>query len=130
MHTLKMIGNFLGRGLFREMRLRKIKLKRERQLAERKEKKIEDLRRVRSQIETYPYERMTAVDFAAVKRQIDIDLHTCPLGTWFVYPPHPAFPDVVVLGQVVDSLHMIAKQWGSGLSLPPRGVNRYRLQLV
>ncbi len=81
-------------------------------------------------IRKFPEKQMTAADFALLKRGRDIDLHTCPIGTWFVCKPSEHLPDITVVGQVVEPEKMFENQWGAGMSLPLRGINRYVLDLV
>lgn len=38
--------------------------------------------------------------------------------------------DEMIIGQVVKGEDLIAEQWGAGLSVPKRGINRYRAVIV
>ncbi|MDD5165628.1 MAG: hypothetical protein PHG25_03820 [Candidatus Pacebacteria bacterium] len=89
--------------------------------------KLEDQAR---RIRKFPIREMSATEFDQLVREKPVDLKTCPLGTWFVCTPFELTPDVTVVGQVVTGLEMIANQWGAGMSVPERGVNRYRVKLI
>lgn len=84
-------------------------------------------------IRNYPVKRMTRKEFEELASQnTDGDfLETCPLGTWIVCEKSGLAPEVTVVGQVMGANKLLDSQYGGAmLSLPRRGLNRYRLQLV
>ncbi len=92
------------------------------------QKKVRE-RRQREQILRFPEKIMSADELGRLQKGSDVDLNTCPLDTWFICKLSDLVPDLVVVGQVVEGDKMIAEQWGAGLSVPPRGINRYRLRV-
>ena len=94
-------------------------------MAERAKERIEEL------FGKYPRKEITESELKALPRPDSKEfLYTCPFGTWFVCRPHPEFPQVVIIGQVVAGKDLDVYQWGSGLSIPERGINRYRAVIV
>jgi hypothetical protein len=85
---------------------------------------------VAAKIQKYPICHMNVKTFCSLPRGKEIDLEHCPLGTWFMCTSYEALPDMKVVGQVVEGKEMLCDQWGSGLSVPERGINRYRLVMV
>lgn len=84
--------------------------------------------KMRAQINRYPIKKMTRDEFGKIVRDCDTQfLTTCRIGTWLLCTPSVVAPETVVVGQIVKGEDMIADQWGAGLSLPDRGINRYRL---
>lgn len=56
-------------------------------------------------------------------------LAACPLDTWFISSQSELVPGIIVVGQVVKGDDLIGSQYGAGLCVPERGINRYQLQL-
>ena len=73
---------------------------------------------------------MSRAEFDHLAQGKDLDLNTCPLGTTFVCKPFELLPGIVVVGQVVRGVDMFADQWGAGLSVPERGINRFRVEII
>jgi hypothetical protein len=86
---------------------------------------IEGLRR---KILRYPEKTLTQSEFDKLPRNVDREfLNFSPIGSWFVYKPIPEIPDIQIVGQIVKGDDLFAEQWGAGLSVPKRGINRYRI---
>lgn len=84
--------------------------------------RISDLRR---KIAHYPRKIMTFEEFENLPRNVSSEfLRTCPLGTMFVCDNSDTL-DLHVVGQVVKGDDLFCDQWGAGLVVPDRGVNRY-----
>jgi hypothetical protein len=81
-------------------------------------------------VSRYPLKQMSRTEIDKLPKGKDLDLKGCPIGTWFACSSSPLIPDVTVIGQTVAGLDMIAEQWGAGLSIPERGINRYRVQII
>lgn len=79
-----------------------------------------------------PVKRMTQIEVetlpGANEPLPDGFLETCPIGTWFMCRQQHELP--LVVGQIVIGDDLLCDQWGAGLCLPERGVNRYRLITV
>ena len=104
-----------------------------RQVSEEKRAAEEKRRRKAAGIRSFPVRRLTKEEFAGIitaDQLPDRYLETCPIGSWFVCRPNEDVPVVTVVGQVVDDKDMICDQWGSGLGVPARGINRYRVEIV
>lgn len=77
--------------------------------------------------ETYPIKEMTYEEFNQLPRDVGTEfLQTCPIGTWFVCRPEVN----MVVGQIVKGDDLFCSQWGAGLSVPERGINRYSVTIV
>jgi hypothetical protein len=77
----------------------------------------------------YPQVRFSHEDFIGIPKAESLPegfLHRCPIGTLFICKKSDE-SEVTVVGQVVNGLDALADQWGSGMSLPERFVNRYRV---
>jgi len=115
-------------------------LKKKREIKEEKERLVRDneifqIRRrdVQFRISRYPIKEMTEQEFANFPRGDSVTrefLEKCPLNTWFICRKNEFVPDVVILGQVVKGDDLFCDQWGAGLAVPERGINRYVLKLV
>ena len=82
---------------------------------------------LKKQIATYPVKQMTQSEFDSLPQAVDLDFRkACPIGTWF---PCRSRTKLRVVGQIVLGDDLCADQWG-GLTVPERGVNRYRLEIV
>lgn len=88
------------------------------------------LARQKQSILRFSEKEMTKEYLAALPKGETLDLYTCPIGTWFVCKPFPLLPDVIVVGQVVKGGDALCSQYGAGLSVPDRFVNRYRAKIV
>ncbi len=82
------------------------------------------------QILGYPEKVFTAKKFASLPKGNNVNFQGCKIGTWFLCNPYRHLPGVVVVGQVVGGDDMFVDQWGAGLSIPERGINRYRVRLA
>ncbi|MCH8748417.1 hypothetical protein IH781_01570 [Patescibacteria group bacterium] len=110
-------------------------LKREdRRASEEKTRAAEEKRRQKAEgIRSFPVRRLTQEEFSRITTADQLPdryLETCPIGLWFVCRPNNDVPEVTVIGQVVEGNDLICDQWGSGLALPARGINRYRVEIV
>ena len=110
-------------------------LKREdRRVSEAKSRAAEEKRRQKAAgIRAFPVRSLTREEFAKIITADQLPegyLKTCPIGTWFVCRPNNDVSEVTVVGQVVEGNDLICDQWGSGLGVPARGINRYRVEIV
>ena len=82
---------------------------------------------------SYPVKEMTREQFNNLPKGENMGTWypaTCLLGSWFVFNEIPFLPsDKIVVGQVVSGINLLADQW-AGLSIPERGINRYRLVII
>ncbi len=124
MKMMAMLGNVLTFGFLTYLEEKRLREESESRLREERRK----TREVRAGIDRFPLRTLTREEFGTLPKGSELDLKTCPLGTWFVCAPFPPALEVIVLGHVVSPGDMICEQWGAGLSLPERGINRYRLQ--
>jgi hypothetical protein len=92
----------------------------------------EEMLKRRKRILSYPIKRMTQEEVDRLPRDVEVDFfRTCPIGSLFLCSSKtPELEDLVVVGQVVKGDDMFADQWGGGLCVPDRGVNRYRLEII
>lgn len=75
---------------------------------------------------------LTYEQFKKIGRAEDFDkdfLKYCPMGTVFICSGSTGLEDAVI-GVVVKGLEALADQWGAGLCIPDRFVNRYRPVVV
>lgn len=87
--------------------------------------------RTAARVRSYPVRHLSQAELARLPKGAGLNLYTCPLGTCFVCAPHPHLPrEIVVVGEVVAGDQLLCDQWGAGLSLPDRGINRYRAEVV
>jgi len=103
-------------------------------LEEKRREAAQQERQAVLKIMGYPIKKFTQEEFSGLpggeKNRLPPDfLKICPIGTWFVCRQNN-FTDIVVVGQVVKGNDLFCDQWGAGLSVPERGINRYRLQLT
>jgi len=88
----------------------------------------------REKYASYPVKEMTRVQFGQLLAEENLGigyLALCPIGTWFVCAGNPLLSgDKIVVGQVVNGTDLSADQLVAGLSVPERGVNKYRLAIL
>lgn len=90
--------------------------------------KVREERRAR--VMRYPVRYFTQAAFDSLPKAAEQPLgflQTVEIGTYFVCRPSSELPDAVIVGQVVKSEDVLAEQWGAGLAVPDRGINRYRV---
>ena len=98
---------------------------------QRQKERLEEKRREEqaARIRNFPEKHLTQEEFDQLPngRKFESNfLETCPIGTWFKCHPSDICPDIIVIGQVVKGGNMLCDQWGAGLCIPERGINRYR----
>jgi len=99
--------------------------------AKREREKAEKRRRQINMIRNYPVMKFTLEEFNDLPRDVPRSfLKTCEIGTLFVCSKSDLVPDVTVVGQVVKGSDLFCDQWGAGLSVPERGINRYQVKIV
>lgn len=112
--------------------------RRERKRQEEKRQKAEELRRqnevrareFRVKFSRYPVREFSRPDFDQLPKNVGTEfLKTCPLGTWFLCKPVEGV-EIIVVGQVVKGDDLLCDQWGAGLSVPERGINRYQVKIL
>lgn len=83
---------------------------------------------MRRKIMRYPEQNLTQEEFDNLPQNVDGDfLNFNQIGSWFVCKPNPEIPEVIVIGQIVKGEDIFVDQYGGGiLSIPRRGINRYR----
>jgi len=77
---------------------------------------------------TYPIIQLTQSEYAQIPRAEDLPrgfLNTCPIGTLF-----RCRGSNKIIGQLVKGDDALGEQYGAGLSVPERFVNRYRIQVI
>lgn len=100
-------------------------------LRAQEEERLRELPHRIHRIMRYPIAKFTRKKFDALPKLKELKLYECPMGTWLSWPDfEPALPDVRVVGQVVPGLEAIAEQWGAGMSIPERYVNKYRVEFI
>jgi hypothetical protein len=86
---------------------------------------------LRKRVARYPVRQMSRKEYTRLKAaSVDLNLNTCRLETWFACKPDELAPDLIVVGQVVRGDELIASQLGAPMSVPKRGINRYRVQFT
>lgn len=95
-----------------------------------KRKKVLEALEMRQRILRLPSKSFSPSELSALPKGSDVDFVTCPIGVMFICVPMPLLPDIIVIGQVVKGNDMFADQWGAGLSIPERGINRYLAKVV
>lgn len=133
---MKRIIDIITGKFFRERREQKVveiqRIERAEREERRKAEEAKQERQVAKSIMSYPIKKMTKeeLDKLPYGTEMPVDfLKTCPLGTWFVCKKSRFLMDVTVIGQVVAGKDLLADQW-AGLSIPERGINRYRVVIV
>jgi hypothetical protein len=120
----------IGVGWYRRRQGRRIhELEQLRKVFEAAEKSKNDIRTM-GQIQRYHLLQMSRAEFDRLAQGKDLDLNTCPMGTLFVCKPFELLPNIIIVGQIVRGLDMFADQWGAGLSVPERGINRFRVEII
>lgn len=93
--------------------------------------KAQDMIERKKRIASLPIKAFTREEFDTLPQGIDVNLHECPIGTWFVCVPSVAFEEGIIVGQVVEGQDLFADQYGASvLSVPTRGINRYRVSII
>ena len=94
-------------------------------MSQKTPREIEELRQ---RIMRYPEKTLSQGEFDKLPRNVDREfLNFSPIGSWFVFDPIPEIPNIQIVGQIVTGDDLFAEQWGAGLSVPIRGINRYRI---
>lgn len=127
---LTALSEIVGIGWYRRRQQRKSEewqaIQKEYQAAEKRKRDVEAAERVWR----FPVKQMSQAELDQLAQGKDIDLKTCPLGTFFVCRPSELLPGVIVVGQIVRGLDMFCDQWGSGMFVPERGINRFRVEII
>ena len=135
------IFSTIDKMIFGKMRERKANKIKEAEAAEqeiqKKDKELEMERREEEEarlIFKYPVVEMTREELTKIPNgdAVPIDfLQTCPVGTKFICRKNRFLPDLVIIGKVVKGENLFCAQWGAGLlSIPDRGINRYRVEII
>ncbi len=133
------IFSTIDKMLFGKMRERKANKIKEAEVAEQQRiKKLMDIEMERREekearmIFKFPVIGMTNEELAKIPNSDTISNHflqTCPFGTKFICRKNRFHPDAIVIGKVVKGEDLFCAQWGAGLSVPDRGINRYRVEI-
>ncbi|MFA6463980.1 MAG: hypothetical protein WCV55_03165 [Candidatus Paceibacterota bacterium] len=125
----KMIGiTTLQQSREKRMKAKELELKAFQDKIEAQKKQEEMSKQIKS-IMAFPIKELSMREFVTLPRGEDVNFQTCELGTWFLCKPFVPLSDITVAGQVVRGLDLFTSQWGGGLSVPERGINRYRVQI-
>ena len=80
----------------------------------------------------YPILELTPEEYDSIPRAEDRPkdfVKHCPIGTKFRCMGSTTFEDTVI-GIVVEGKDALINQYGAGLSVPERFINRYKVRLV
>jgi len=87
--------------------------------------------RILARIENFPIWETTQKEFDKIPYAKDLEedfLKTCSIGSLF-RSDNEIGSRYVVIGQIVKGDDMFCSQWGAGLCVPERGINRFRVKI-
>ena len=91
----------------------------------------------RRRIEKYPIIEFTQDEFNKIPKSDSFTIEWLRkesfIGFRFICKPSEASllkPEIIAMGEVVKGDDLVCEQWGAGLSVPAKGINRYQVRIV
>ena len=82
----------------------------------------------------YPIVELTQKEFDELPKSgsfgIDWLRNEAPFDFKFICKPSELVPDVVVMGHLVKGMEAICEQYGAGLCVPKKFINRYSVKII